>query len=140
MNDGADEYAEPPEAAEAGSGQTALLRLTRALTPLLRSMPATMTRIMMVVRALTSGVMPDLFMERMSTGRVEFLAPASILLMTTSSTERVNERKAADITPGMMLGRVTRKKVWIRLAPRSMEASSSVSPSPLMRPLMVTTA
>jgi len=55
--------------------------------------------------------MPDLFMERMSTGRVEFLAPASILLMTTSSTERVNERKAADITPGMMLGRVTRKKV-----------------------------
>ena len=34
------------------------------------------------LRAFTSGVMPVLFMERMSTGRVEFLAPASRLLMT----------------------------------------------------------
>ena len=45
-----------------------------------------------------------------------------------------------DIDGGKGVGRVTRRKVWMRLAPRSMEASSRVSPSPLMRPLMVTTA
>ncbi|MPN38700.1 hypothetical protein SDC9_186225 [bioreactor metagenome] len=66
---------------------------------------------MIVVSALTSGVTPDLFIERIKTGNVEFFAPASILLMTTSSIERVNDRKAALITPGIILGRVTLKNV-----------------------------
>ena len=39
-----------------------------------------------------------------------------------------------------MLGTVTLQNVWNRLAPRSMDASCSVSLSPVMRPLMVTTA
>ena len=84
-----------------------------------------MKRIMTVVRALTSGEMPVRFMDRIRTGNVDCLAPASMLDMTTSSIERVKERKAEDTMPGMILGTVTRQKVCKRLAPRSIEASSS---------------
>ena len=66
-----------------------------------------MTRIIIVVNAFTSGVIPLLFIDRISTGSVDCLAPASILLITTSSNDSVHERNAALRTPGKMLGRVT---------------------------------
>ena len=107
---------------------------------LFKIIAVTMTRTMIVVNAFTSGVIPDLFIDRMRTGSVDCLAPASILLITTSSKDSVKERNAALITPGKIEGNVTRRNVWTRLAPRSMDASSRVSLSPLIRPLMVTTA
>ena len=66
-----------------------------------------MIRIMIVVSALISGVTPDLFIDRIRTGRVEFLAPESILLITTSSIYNVKDKNAALITPGKIEGRVT---------------------------------
>ena len=104
------------------------------------SIPATITNTMIVVSALISGVTPVRLTERIRTGSVDWLAPASMLLMTTSSKDSVKDRKAADVIPGIILGIVTRQKVWNRLAPKSIEASSSVSLSPEIRPLMVTTA
>ena len=107
---------------------------------LFKIIAVTMTRTMIVVNAFTSGVIPDLFIDRMRTGSVDCLAPASMLLITTSSKDIVKDRNAALITPGKMVGSVTLKNVCTRFAPRSMDASSSVSLSPLIRPLMVTTA
>ena len=104
------------------------------------NMPTTITSTITVVSALISGVMPVRLTDRISTGRVDWLAPASMLDITTSSMDSVKERNAAETIPGMMLGIVTRQKVWTRLAPKSMEASCRVSLSPEIRPLMVITA
>ena len=100
---------------------------------LFKIIAVTMTRTMIVVNAFTSGVIPDLFIDRMRTGSVDCLAPASMLLITTSSKDIVKDRNAALITPGKMVGSVTRRNVCTRFAP--MERSKPIaSLSALLNP------
>ena len=54
-----------------------------------------MIRTIIVANALTSGVTPVLFIERIRTGNVDCLAPASILLMTTSSNDITSSIKSS---------------------------------------------
>ena len=44
--------------------------------------------------------------------------------ITTSSNEVINANKAPEITPGFIIGSVTRKKVFNRLAPKLIAACS----------------
>ena len=102
--------------------------------------PNNITITMIVVSALISGVIPVRFTERINTGSVDWLAPASMLEIMTSSMDNVNDRNAADMIPGIMLGIVTFRNVCNRLAPKSIDASCNVSLSPVIRPLMIITA
>jgi hypothetical protein len=65
-----------------------------------------------------------LTIEYISSGRVLDPTPATKNVMTKSSNESVKARSAPAMTPGSISGSVTRRNVWIGLAPRSWAASS----------------
>ena len=60
-----------------------------------------MHTIITVVSAFTSPESPVRLRDRMRTGSVDWLAPASMFDMTTSSMDRVKLRNAADMMPGI---------------------------------------
>jgi hypothetical protein len=79
----------------------------------------------MLVRAYTSGVTPVFVSSMTLSGKVLLPGPVVKKLMIISSIDKVNAKNAPDITPGMIIGKVTVKKVLNLFAPRSMAASST---------------
>lgn len=61
---------------------------------------------------------------RKSTGRVFTPPPLRNSVTTTSSKEKVKDRRPADTIPGQMVGRATRRKVVTSSAPRFIVTSS----------------
>ena len=89
-------------------------------------------------RALTSGVTPIRIMEKTRTGRVVDPGPETKKVMTKSSMDSVKARRAPPRIPGMIKGKVIRRKVCHSLAPRSLAASSKVMSKSARRALTTT--
>src|SRR3954469_15613007 len=78
------------------------------------------------------------WLEYTQIGKV-FVVPDTKLVTTKSSIERLNDSRAAAMTPGRISGNVTFQNVVSSLAPRSIAASSSRRSKPARRALTVTT-
>lgn len=74
--------------------------------------------------AATSGVMAVLILVYMLMGSVDDQIVVSMRLVTNSFRPKTNMRSPPDIMPGSKAGIVMRKKVWISLAPKLIEAFS----------------
>ena len=73
----------------------------------------------------------------MKTGNV-IVEPALKFVITKSSIDSANASSAAETTPGMISGSVTRRNVCHGVAPRSCAASSSERSNPISRERTVT--
>ena len=71
------------------------------------------------------GLSPRRTDENTFIGSVVEFGPATKLAITTSSSDSVNASSQPDTSAGAMIGSVIRKNTLIRLAPRSIAASSS---------------
>ena len=79
---------------------------------------------MMVARALISGVTPFLIDENTYIGRVVLPGPLTKEVITKLSIDRVNDSNQAATSDEEICGKVTKKKVFMGRAPKSIAASS----------------
>ena len=84
----------------------------------------------MVESAFTSGETPFFTMPKIFNGKVVLSAPVVKKLMTTSSNDIVNANMPPDMTPGIIIGSVTRINVLNSFAPKSLAASSMEESKP----------
>ena len=88
---------------------------------------------MIVASALILGFSPKRTEEKTLIGSVVEPGPVTKLEITTSSSDSVNASSQPATSAGAMIGRVIWKNTLIRLAPRSIAASSSDLSSSDMR-------
>ena len=71
-------------------------------------------------------------------GSVTAEVPEIKIAITNSSKETIKAKRAAEIKPGLITGRVIRKNVFNGLAPRLRDARSNVSSNPFKVVLTIT--
>src|SRR5215211_8530370 len=101
--------------------QASSLLTRKRLPPRIRTIVEISTT---VESALMVGETPNRIIEYIFNGSVLDPTPATKNVMTKSSKESVNARRAPAMTPGRMSGSVIRKNVWTGVAPKSWAASS----------------
>ena len=87
--------------------------------------PTVTIEIMIVDKALISGLTPKRTDEKIFIGKVVAEGPAAKEAMTRSSSDSVKANSQPEMTAGAMIGNVTDRKASIGVQPRSSAASSN---------------
>ena len=85
----------------------------------------TATRIRKVAAARIAGLISSRTPDHISRGMVRCSIPPMNNTITTSSSEAAKANKAPEMTPGLMMGNWTLKKLYAGPAPRLVAASRS---------------